>query len=311
MTSRLLLLLTLVLSVSLTGCGNLPAPFWGNPGATARRLVQPPAPMLAIPAPTQALLPASGSTMLADDLATALQNAEVPALARTPQPHDWQLLTKAERRPTGIVPVFVVRDPTGEEQGTVEGASVPLDAWFGAAPATLKRTATEVSPRIVALLGSIRTARDRADPNSLLNRPAKVMVAQVKGAPGDGNLSLTRHMRQQLGQYGAVVQTTATGADFSVEGEVVVVPIPRNQQRVEIQWYVRNARGDERGRVVQLNEIPAGTLDGFWGDVAVVVAAEAAGGINDVLIRQSGRETAGEAAKPAPKEAVTGESSQR
>jgi hypothetical protein len=53
---------------------------------------------------------------------------------------------------------------------------------------------------------------------------------------------------------------------------------------------VKNATGDERGRVVQLNEIPAGSLDRFWGDVAVVVAAEAAAGINDVVNRQSGRE---------------------
>jgi hypothetical protein len=53
---------------------------------------------------------------------------------------------------------------------------------------------------------------------------------------------------------------------------------------------VRNAQGDERGRVVQLNEIPAGTLNGFWGEIALVVAAEAAGGINDVVNRQSGRE---------------------
>jgi hypothetical protein len=40
--------------------------------------------------------------------------------------------------------------------------------------------------------------------------------------------------------------------------------------------------------VVQLNEIPAGTLDRYWGDVAVVVATEASGGVNDVIRRQTG-----------------------
>ena len=50
------------------------------------------------------------------------------------------------------------------------------------------------------------------------------------------------------------------------------------------------ANGDERGKVVQLNDIPAGSLDHYWGDVAVVVATEAAGGVNDVILRQSGRE---------------------
>ena len=39
--------------------------------------------------------------------------------------------------------------------------------------------------------------------------------------------------------------------------------------------------------MVQLNEIPAGTLDHYWGDVAVVVATEASGGVNDVIKRQT------------------------
>jgi hypothetical protein len=74
-----------------------------------------------------------------------------------------------------------------------------------------------------------------------------------------------------------------------VAGHVRVVPIAPGQERVEIQWIVRNALGDERGRVVQLNVIPAGTLDHYWGDVAEAVAQEASGGVRDVILRQSGR----------------------
>ena len=81
-----------------------------------------------------------------------------------------------------------------------------------------------------------------------------------------------------------------------------IVPIAGGQQRVEIQWSVRTAGGDERGKVVQLNEIPTGSLDHYWADVAVVVATEAAGGVNDVITRQSGREPGepvhGQAQKP-------------
>jgi predicted aspartyl protease len=95
-------------------------------------------------------------------------------------------------------------------------------------------------------------------------------------------------MRARLAVLGPVVLTTPTGADFVVQGEVKVVPIAKRQERVEIQWTVKTASGDERGRVVQLNEIPAGTLDHYWGDVAVVVATEASSGVNDVILRQSG-----------------------
>jgi hypothetical protein len=40
---------------------------------------------------------------------------------------------------------------------------------------------------------------------------------------------------------------------------------------------------------VQLNDVPAGSLNGYWGDVATAVAHEAAGGVRDVILRQSGR----------------------
>jgi hypothetical protein len=36
--------------------------------------------------------------------------------------------------------------------------------------------------------------------------------------------------------------------------------------------------------------IPSGTLDRYWGDVAVVVATEASNGVNDVILRQSGHD---------------------
>jgi len=87
-----------------------------------------------------------------------------------------------------------------------------------------------------------------------------------------------------------VVLTTPTDADFIVKGKVAVAPLPAHKERVEIRWSVTNPSGDERGKVVQLNEIPAGTLDHYWGDVAVVVAAEASSGVNDVIRRQSDRE---------------------
>jgi hypothetical protein len=161
--------------------------------------------------------------------------------------------------------------------------------WAAAAPAILSRTATEAAPGIADLLTHIEAARQQADPNSLYNRPARVQLVGVTGAPGDGNLALTRQMRTTLSQLGPVVQDTATGADFIVRGMVKLVPIAGGEQRVEIQWSVATPGGDERGRVVQLNNVPAGSLNGYWGDVAAVVAQEAAGGVRDVILRQSGR----------------------
>ena len=60
-----------------------------------------------------------------------------------------------------------------------------------------------------------------------------------------------------------MVQDTATGADFTVQRRGADRADAGSQERVEIQWIVIDAQGDERGRVVQLNDVPAGSLDGY------------------------------------------------
>ena len=282
--------LCLLLPLLLAACGDLPEPFLGNPGANGRVLARPPTLRLAVLPPHDALLADAPSRDFATALANGLQAQEVPAVASGVQPNDWRLVTRAEQRGGSVVPTYSVLNPKGDSKGTAEGPPVPTSAWAEASPATLQQAAKDAAPKIASLLTGINTAIQRADPNSLYNRVAKVQVATVIGAPGDGNVSLTREMKRRLSALGLVVQDSASGADFIVRGEVRVVPIPGGQQRVEIQWGVAVPDGDERGRVIQLNNIPAGSLDHYWADVAVVVATEASGGVNDVILRQSGKE---------------------
>jgi hypothetical protein len=281
-------LLWLLPAALLAACGELPQPFLGNPGATARLLAQPPTPRLAIPVPGQALLPDQAADSFAVALAVALQNQEVPAVAGPAQPGDWRLEVTVGLDGTTVVPVYTVLDPKGKDQGKSEGKALASADWAAATPVTLSRAATDAAPGIADLLTHIQAALQRADPNSLYNRPARVQLVPVTGAPGDGNVALTRQMRTMLSQVGPVVQDTATGVDFIVRGTVKLVAIAGDQQRVEIQWSVATPSGDERGRVVQLNNVPAGSLNGYWGDVATAVAQEAAGGVRDVILRQSG-----------------------
>ena len=96
-------------------------------------------------------------------------------------------------------------------------------------------------------------------------------------------------MPPSRGARGRGAPPTRPGADFFLEGHVRMVPETGRQERVEIQWVLKAANGDERGRVVQLNEVPSGSLDHYWGDVAVVVADDAAGGMRDALLTQTGR----------------------
>ena len=280
------LALFLLLAALLCGCGDLPRPFAGNPGATARLLSQPPPARLAVPPPTAALLADAAGATLADALAKALQDQEVPAVAGPPRSGDWRLVTTAELHERDVIPVFTVQDPAGADQGAAQGVAVPGALWADAAPGTLQGVAKAAAPDIASLLTRIEAARLRSDPNSLLNRPARVYFKGVHGAPGDGNLALAQQVKSQLPGLGPVVQDTPAGADYTLDCQVATTPIPGNRIRVEIQWRVDDAQGREAGRVVQLNEVPADSLSHYWGEVAVVVVQEAAGGIRDVLVNQ-------------------------
>jgi len=281
-------LLLLLLAVALAGCGELSRPFAGNPGATARRLAQPPPARLAVPAPSEALLADAAGTVLANALATALLAQEVPAVAEAPQRGDWRLVTSAELRGGQVVPVFTVQNPAGEGQGAAQGAAVASAAWAEGAEKTMRGVAESAAPKIASLLTRIEAARQQSDPNSLVNRPARVFFKGVHGAPGDGNTALARQLRTQLPGLGPVVQDTAAGADYVLEGQVSLEPMAGNMTQVEIEWRVDDAAGHDAGRVAQLNEVPAGSLSHYWGDVAAAVVREAAGGIRDVILNQSG-----------------------
>lgn len=275
---------TLLLVLVLAACGGLPRPFEGHSGANALRLAEPPPVRLVVPVPRSIFLPEGPASDLARVLAENLLDAEVPAYTGVPKRGDWQLLIEADHRGPDVVPTYRVIDPSGEQRGITEGLPVPTTLWVGNPP--LRRISGEATPRVVSLLSRIEAARRQSDPNSLQNRAPRLFLTGITGAPGDGNAALTKMVKAELVKVGQDMQDEVKGADFTLSAEVSVVPAGGGKQRVEIQWIVIDAKGSEAGRVVQLNEIQAGLLDRYWGDVALVVAQEAAGGVKDVIINR-------------------------
>lgn len=298
------------MTLALAGCGDLPHPFQGNPGATARRLAQPPPARLVVNT-GKTFLGTSDSMVWKRAVAAALQDQEVPAVVADERSEEWRLQMTVELKDGKVVPHYTVWNPAGKELGRIDDAGVPLDMWLYADPAMFKTSAAKMAPQIANLLTSIEAQRQQTDPNSLLNRPARVYVSDVKGAPGDGNTALAKQMRTALPKDGQMVQTDPSGADYTVQGVVrMAVGATPGTQRVEIVWIVTDSTGREGGRIAQINEIPGGTLDLFWGDVAMVVAQQAAGGVRDVITNQliTHRKTADSASDSAQASAKTGNS---
>lgn len=275
--------LSLLALLILSGCGALPQPFFGNPGRQGARLAEPPPGRLAVPVPSQSLLTEDGATVWAAAVAEALVQREVPAVSGSfPRGREWTLAMTAAVQGGNVVPHYAIQNPAGDVQGAADGPPVPARAWAGGDPATLKAAATAAAPGIAGLLDRMEAARMQADPTSLANRPARVFLAGVVGAPGDGNKSLADQIKLRMTQEGLVVQETPSGADYQVHGEVTSAPAPGGQLKLELLWLVNDARG-ERGKILQVNQVPQGQIVPFWGDVAVAAAQEAGTAVKRVI----------------------------
>jgi hypothetical protein len=274
---------------ALAACGDLPQPFRGNPGGMAGRLVVPPPFRLAVPPPEAAMLSATESEAFAKAVAAALLKREVPAVADAPLPLDWRLAVDMRLEGNRVVPRYALFDPDGAPQGVAEGSAIPARDWSRPNAALLADVANDASRRAAELLLRAEAARKSTNPAALAAAgPPRVYLLPVRGAPGDGNDSLTARMRDSLGDYGILAQEVADGAGFAADGRVNVVPVGRGMQRVEILWIVSRRDGQELGRVLQMNEIPSGLLDRHWGDIAFAAAAEAAGGVQRVIENAGG-----------------------
>jgi hypothetical protein len=295
-SSRRRLILGLGAAAALGACGELPQPYRGQPGGVARQLARPPSYRLAVPPPADAMLMNAEADTYARLLAEALMTQDVPAVDGEPLPLDWQVVVTAARQGQQVVPRYALRDADGRSLGEHAGRAVPLRDWAEGSPDTLRGAATEAAPAIAALVGRVDARRRTGDERAAGVGPPVLLLRPVRGAPGDGNRSLTARMGERLAGLGMQVQDQAEGAGFAVEGVVTMAAAGRGLQRIEIVWTVSRRDGYDLGRVLQLNEVPNGSLNGLWGDVAFVVADEAAGGVRDVIANAGGLPQAAEAA---------------
>lgn len=278
----------LLIPALLAGCGTLSQPFLGRPGPEGAMLSVPPPPVLIVPPPHDALLGDAAAHRYAADLAAALVVQDVPSLARPAAKFDWRLIASARMSAAKVLPAFAIVGPTGRTYGRATGAPVAAAQWADGDPATLKQAALAAAPSLAHQLAAINANIQQSNPLSLENRPTRVQLVGVTGAPGDGDHALALDLRRSLSQLGVMMVHRKPQADFLVTGVVKVSP-PRpaaadHSEIVELDWTVKSQSGQFIGKVSQLHNLKRAQMAPYWGDVAVAAAQQAALGLKQVIV---------------------------
>ncbi|MBM3581162.1 MAG: hypothetical protein FJX37_04260 [Alphaproteobacteria bacterium] len=155
-------------------------------------------------------------------------------------------------------------------------------------PQAVPQAAPPLAPALpVREIASAPVAPVQGSPLSSAWANPVILVKLVEGAPGDGNQALMLAIKQALRIRNFMVTEDPRQAVFLIEGRVEIAPPTNGRQRAKVVWTVTTVSGGQVGRAIQENTIPAGSLNGAWGQVAVMVANAAADGVEELFGRPS------------------------
>jgi hypothetical protein len=228
------------------------------------------------------------------------------------------IVAAKEKTGTKVSYIWDVTDTAGKRVNRITGeellAAAAADPWTAVTPPVVQTIADRTASSLVAALpaapsgastGALtQTSQGSAprSPPSASGGPAApgatttgslsqgglpTLVPNVTGAPGDGGQSLAGALQRELSRSGLSLVQTAGPDSYRVEGKVTVGKASNGKQPIQIDWLVKDPKGNKLGTVSQKNEIPPGSLDGAWGKTADLAAAAAAQGILKLLPQTS------------------------
>lgn len=273
----------------VAGCQPVPQPFLADDPASAFPLSRPTGQSGVL---VRAVTGAPDAIGLAQEVAKALQAQEVAAATGSANRESRLLTSRAEARPMpgsrdrlALRIEWFVNDPSGKAVGRhVQTADVAAAAWASGEAHLKAQLAHAAATALAPLLGG----------DAALPPPRTLVVHEVLGAPGDGNVSLRRALAHRLSQKGYTLADDVADGDVVLSATVRLTPRGPVGDDIAITWTALGPDGGVLGAVEQRNRVPAGSLSGAWGVTAVHAAAAAVPGIVDLLERTR---------KPAPKAA--------
>lgn len=181
--------------------------------------------------------------------------------------------TIADKTSASLSGWLAANRPTGTPIAAAPAQSAP---GLGAPP--------PAQPAPIAAAPAVQPVATNPTSTASLGSPGGVtaVVPSVAGAPGDGSSALSSALQRELSRQG-VTLANRPGSTYRIEGKVALGAPNSGKQSIQIDWVVRDPQGKSLGTVSQKNEIPAGSLDGAWGNTADAAAGAAAQGILKLL----------------------------
>lgn len=239
--------------------------------------------------------PRAAAAKLRIAVAKALREVDIPASDSTDSATSYQLGGRIEEASPGQgKAVLTVRWRLTDASGRLVGEreqhlAAPSADWRKGGDAEVNQLAASSAKALLPLLAdSPSPAPAPAAPAAVAaaRKGPVVRVGRVGGAPGDGDAALANAMVAVLrSQQLDVVTGDGQKPDLTVEGTVVVTANGAGKQHVAIVWALRRADGSQIGTVGQQNDVPKGSLDHSWGEIAYNVATAARSGILELVTR--------------------------
>lgn len=262
---------------ALAACQPLPQPFQTDGRArAANTLLRPVGETSMFVAPV-AGLPETEGKALAEALAAALAEKDIPASTTARSRLSSVLTVTVEPRGGDAAWSWTERHPDNRQESQ---PAQPLGIAPGrlGEPAVQKQAAKTMAAGISGQLNQALAAAAPAETG-----PAKLAVKECTGAPGDGNRSLRQAMRELLILGGQPPLPDPAGADYVIGCEVKVWQDGPNSERVAIEWVLLDNAGGRLGEVKQGNRIPRGQLAQAWGSTAHIIAQGGWQGLSEII----------------------------
>ena len=263
----------------MAACQPLPQPFQADSRAKATDALIRPIGEASLLVPPVGGLPAGPDAALAEALAKALNDKDVPASATGRNRLTAVLAVTLESRGNDAAWRWDERLPDGTVQaGESRMLGIP-PARLAAGDATaLKQAATTMAEAIAQ-----RLSASAIEAAQISAKPATLAVKECEGAPGDGNRSLRQAMRELLILNGKTPLPDPSGADYVIGCAVKVWQDSPDSERVTIEWVLLAADGSRLGDVKQANRIPRGQLSRAWGTTAHIIAQGGWQGLSEII----------------------------